>query len=48
MRYYQTTPEALAQTILANIGKEVNWKPIPVDGAQKAAKLINGFLAETR
>lgn len=44
MRYYQTTPEFLAQTILANIGKEVDRKPIQTDGAQKAAQLINKLL----
>ncbi|HXX88172.1 MAG TPA: glycosyltransferase [Candidatus Acidoferrum sp.] len=44
MRYFETTPESLANTIRTSIGKDVNWKPISVDGAQKAAKLINGFL----
>ena len=44
MRYFETTPESLANTIRTNIGKDVNWKPIPVDGAQKAARLTNGFL----
>ena len=47
MRYFETTPESLANTIRTNIGKEVDWKPIPVDGAQKAARLINGFLTST-
>jgi UDP-N-acetylglucosamine:LPS N-acetylglucosamine transferase len=45
IRYFQTTPESLAQTIKAHIGKEVDWKPIPTDGAQKAAKLINSFVS---
>lgn len=47
MKYFDTTPESLANTIRTNIGKEVDWKPIPVDGAQKAARLINGFLTST-
>ncbi|MGD0978810.1 MAG: glycosyltransferase [Candidatus Bathyarchaeia archaeon] len=47
MRYFETTPESLANTIRTNIGKEVDWKPISVDGAQKAARLINGFLTST-
>lgn len=47
MKYFDTTPESLANTIRTNIGKEVDWKPISVDGAQKAAKLINGFLTST-
>ena len=46
-RALETTPESLANTIRTNIGKEVNWKPISVDGAQKAAKLINGFLTSS-
>jgi len=46
MRYFQTTPEALAQTIKANIHKEVDWKPISTDGAAKAAELIKGLLFE--
>jgi len=44
MRYFETTPESLANAIRTNIGKDVDWEPIPVDGARKAAKLINGFL----
>ena len=47
MRYFETTPESLAQTILANIGKEANWKPVHFDGAQKAAELINRILNGT-
>lgn len=44
MRYHRTSPKSLADTILAHIGQEVNWKPIPTDGAQKAAKLINDLI----
>jgi UDP:flavonoid glycosyltransferase YjiC (YdhE family) len=44
MRYHQTSPKYLADTILTHIGKEVDWKSIPTDGAQKAAELINDFL----
>jgi len=47
MRYFETTPESLANTIRTNIGKEVNWKPINVGGAQEAATLIDGFLTST-
>ena len=47
MRFYQTTPESLAQTIFAHIGKEVDWKPIQTNGAQKAAELINQILNGT-
>lgn len=44
MLYHQTSPQSLADTILAHIGEEVNWKPVPTDGAQMAAKLIERFL----
>jgi UDP-N-acetylglucosamine:LPS N-acetylglucosamine transferase len=47
MRYFDTTPESLANAIRTNIGKKVDWKPISVDGAQEAAGLINGFLTST-
>ena len=46
MRYFQTTPESLAQTIKANINKEVNWNPISTDGATKATELIKDLLTE--
>ena len=47
MRYFQTSPDRLAQTITENIGKDVNWKQIPIDGAQKAARLINNLLVDS-
>jgi UDP-N-acetylglucosamine:LPS N-acetylglucosamine transferase len=47
MRFYETTPQVLAETILKNIGKEATWPPIRTDGAQKAARLINQMLDGT-
>ncbi len=44
MVYSQTTPEILADKVIANLGKEVNYPPIPVNGAQKAAQLISQLL----
>jgi predicted glycosyltransferase len=44
MAYSHTTPEQLAEKVVENIGKEATWEPIPVDGAQKAARLINKLL----
>ncbi len=44
MTYSQTTPESLAEKVISNIGKKVTYKPIPTDGAQKAAQLINKLL----
>jgi len=40
MVYSQTTPEILAEKVIANLGKNVDYPPIPVQGAQKAAQLI--------
>jgi hypothetical protein len=44
MVYSQTTPEILAEKVIANIGKNVDYPPIVVKGAQKAAQLIVGLL----
>lgn len=44
MRYFQTSPETLAQAIKANIAKEAGWKPINTNGAAKAAGLISNCL----
>jgi len=38
--YSQTTPEILADKIIVNLGKKVNYPAIPIDGAKKAAELI--------
>jgi hypothetical protein len=44
MSICQTTPEQLAGQIVENIGKEVRYGAIPVDGARNAAQLINELL----
>lgn len=44
MVYSQTTPEILAEKVIANLGKNVDYPPIPVQGAQKAARLIGELL----
>jgi len=41
MVYPQTTPETLAEKVIANLGKEVDYPPIATDGAKKAAQLIS-------
>lgn len=46
MEYAHTTPELLAQTIKSNMFKKVNYKPININGAQKAAGFINDMLAD--
>jgi UDP-N-acetylglucosamine:LPS N-acetylglucosamine transferase len=44
MTYHQTTPESLAATILANIGKDVDYVRIPAEGAKTATRLITELL----
>ncbi len=44
MVYSQTTPDILAEKVIANLGKNVDYPPIPVQGAQKAAQLILDLL----
>jgi UDP:flavonoid glycosyltransferase YjiC (YdhE family) len=44
MSYSQTTPKALAQKVISNLGKEVTYAPISADGAQRAAQLIGQLL----
>ena len=44
MVYSQTTPEILAEKVIANLGINADYPPIPVQGAQKAARLIGELL----
>lgn len=44
MNFAKTTPRILAEKIVNNIGKEVHYAKIPVDGARKAAEIINTIL----
>jgi UDP:flavonoid glycosyltransferase YjiC (YdhE family) len=44
MSFRNTTPESLAEKIVADIGKEVTYEPIPIDGAHNAADKIKRFL----
>ncbi len=41
----QTSPQILAEQVLLNLGREVDYIPIPVEGASKAARLISGLLS---
>jgi hypothetical protein len=40
MDFTRTTPEKLAEEIIANLGKGVQYEQVPLDGAKKAAALI--------
>ena len=44
MSFSETTPMELATSVTENIGSEVNYTDIPVDGAKRAAKLIGDML----
>ncbi|KKL45154.1 hypothetical protein LCGC14_2358500, partial [marine sediment metagenome] len=44
MHFAQVTPQVLAETIVSNIGKEIEYPQIDMKGAQKAAQLIQQLL----
>ena len=44
MSVSQTTPQRLAEQVLANIGRPANYPSIPTDGAKRAARLISDLL----
>jgi UDP-N-acetylglucosamine:LPS N-acetylglucosamine transferase len=48
MDYARTTPEILANVVLANMDQNVDYASIPVDGAQKAALIITQLLTEKK
>jgi uncharacterized protein (TIGR00661 family) len=48
MEYRQTTPEMLTQAILKNIGRKMEDKSIPFDGAKKAAEIISEHLSRNQ
>jgi hypothetical protein len=40
LEYGETTPECLAEAVLANLGREVCYPPVHADGAENAARLL--------
>jgi len=40
MDYSATEPEGLAAAITADLGRDVNYRPVETDGAQRAARMI--------
>jgi UDP-N-acetylglucosamine:LPS N-acetylglucosamine transferase len=40
MSYSKTTPESLAREVISNLGKKVDYVPVPISGAAEAARLI--------
>jgi len=47
MLFSLTTPELLAETVLRNIGRKIDYGPIPLNGAKKAAAIINDVLSDS-
>jgi hypothetical protein len=42
--YATATPDALAEAIATEIGREVSYRPVPADGADRAAALLADLL----
>jgi hypothetical protein len=42
--YDRTTPEALGAALLEHLGKPVHVPAVPVDGTDRAARLLAGLL----
>ncbi|MFH0777499.1 MAG: glycosyltransferase [Candidatus Eisenbacteria bacterium] len=48
MVFSQTTPETLAERVVANVGRVVDYEHIPADGARKAAQIVCKLLDESQ
>lgn len=44
LHYSETTPQSLAEHVITNFSKDVDYIPIPVDGARKAAQIMKEML----
>lgn len=44
MTFSEATPQALAESAVANLGKEITYPPIATDGAKKAVEIISRLL----
>jgi hypothetical protein len=44
MEFATATPEVIADAIAAEIGREVDYRPVETDGAARAASLIAELL----
>jgi hypothetical protein len=42
--YEQASPEALAELIASEVGRDVDYRPVETDGAARAARLIAELL----
>ena len=46
MQFSKTTPEMLAEKVISNLGKKVNYPHIPLDGAKNTVRIIKQILVE--
>lgn len=44
MEFSKTSPELLAEKVISNLGKPVNYASIPINGAQSASQLLSQLL----
>lgn len=44
MQFSKTTPEMLAEKVISNLGKKVNYPHIPLDGAKNTVRIIKQIL----
>ncbi|MCH8887735.1 MAG: alpha/beta fold hydrolase [SAR324 cluster bacterium] len=44
MDYDTADPDAIAEAMVAELGRELNYKPVETDGAQRAAKMLADLL----
>jgi predicted glycosyltransferase len=44
MTYSKTGPESLAQTVIEHLHREVTWRDIPINGAERGAQVISNIL----
>ena len=44
LRFHATDPDQLAEAIVAEVGREVNYRQVETDGAQRAARMIAELL----
>ncbi len=48
MDFNKTTPETLSKIILENISKPVTYSAVSINGAEKAATIIQNLLQESK
>ena len=44
MDFERSPPDVIAQTIAEEIGRDVDYVPVPTDGARRAARIIAELL----